>query len=193
MRIVAGKFRGRVLATPEDMAVRPTSDRVREALFNILTHGIDDFAVEGAAVIDLFAGTGALGLEALSRGARNCIFVDMEAAARALLRTNIERLGVMGVARIYRRDATALGEAGRREQHDLAFLDPPYGKGLGGRALIALTEGGWLNAGAIVVVEERTGTRVEWPSCCHVLEVREWGDTKVEIGRFVGVQPKGGV
>lgn len=110
MRVVAGRFRGRPLQAPDDMKIRPTSDRVRESLFNILAHGIENFSLDGARVIDLFAGTGALGIEAVSRGAAYCLFVEEAPDARALIRTNVEALGLTGETRIFRRDATDLGQ-----------------------------------------------------------------------------------
>jgi 16S rRNA (guanine966-N2)-methyltransferase len=128
MRIVGGKFRGRPLATPAHEGTRPTSDRVREAVFNILAHGIEDFSFDGVKVLDLFAGTGALGLEALSRGAAFCLFVEEDAEARGLIRRNVEALGLTGVTKIFRRDATDLGEAGNRGDAGLVFLDPPYAR-----------------------------------------------------------------
>ncbi len=186
MRIVAGKFRGRALATPPDHRIRPTSDRVREAVFNILAHGIDDYSIEGARVLDLFAGTGAMGLEAISRGAQNCLFVEEDAEARGLIRQNVEAFQLTGVTRIYRRDATDLGEAGARDRYDTAFLDPPYGKGLGELALGSAIAGGWLVAQSVVVLEERRGTAIAWPAGAAHLETRCWGDTDVHFAR---VQP----
>jgi 16S rRNA (guanine966-N2)-methyltransferase len=153
MRIVGGRFRGRALQAPKTQAIRPTADRLREALFNILVHAYGD-PVTGARVLDLFAGTGALGLEALSRGARFALFVDDRAEARALLRANVEALGVGGATKIYRRDATRLGSPTPIEPFTLAFLDPPYGEGLAERALVSARDGGWLVAGAFVIVEE---------------------------------------
>src|SRR5262245_44341850 len=150
MRIVGGRLRGRALAAPKSNAVRPTADRLREALFNILVHAYDD-PVTDARVLDLFAGTGALGLEALSRGASFALFVDDGAEARALLRENVATLGLGGATRIFRRDATRLGDAHPVEPFSLVFLDPPYGKGLAEQALAAARAGGWLTAGALVV------------------------------------------
>ena len=144
MRIVGGTLRGRALAAPADAAIRPTSDRVRESVFNILSHGIPGFAIEGTRVLDLFAGTGALGLEALSRGAAHCLFVEEGAEARALIRRNVEAFSLTGVSKIFRRDATSLGPAGSQAPFGLAFLDPPYGKGLAERALDSAAAGGWL-------------------------------------------------
>ena len=156
MRIIAGTHRGMALAAPGagDPAahLRPTADRVRESLFNLLTHGAGD-PVPGARVLDLFAGTGALGLEALSRGAVQATFVEDGAAARALLRRNIEKMRATGTTRVWRRDATRLGPC-RGAPFTLLFLDPPYGKALGAAALASAVAGGWLAPGAVVVWEE---------------------------------------
>src|SRR5689334_13872610 len=156
MRIVGGRLRGRALAAPKSQGIRPTADRLRESLFNILAHAYDD-PISGARVLDLFAGTGALGLEALSRGASFALFIDDGAEARALLRQNVEALGLAAATRIFRRDATKLGAAHPLEPFSLAFLDPPYGKGLAERALISACEGNWLTQDALVVVEEAMG------------------------------------
>ena len=134
MRIVAGHFRGRAIAAPSSRAIRPTSDRLRETIFNILTHRHGD-PVIGARVLDLFAGTGAMGLEALSRGASFCLFVDQGAEARSLMRSSIEKLGCAGQARIFRRDATKLGTAKPLAPFSLVFCDPPYGRDLAAPAL----------------------------------------------------------
>ncbi len=184
MRIVAGRFRGRAIAAPKDESVRPTSDRVRESLFNILEHGIAGFSLSGARVIDLFAGTGALGLEALSRGAAFCLFVDEAVPARALIRTNIELLQLTGATRIFRRDATNLGPAGTMAPFALAFLDPPYGKGLGERALRALADGGWLSPGAVTVLEERLGASIALPGGFTEIDRRTYGDTQILLARY---------
>src|SRR5713226_6750343 len=143
MRIVGGRLRGRALAAPTSQAIRPTADRLREALFNILVHAYGD-PITDARVLDLFAGTGALGLEALSRGAVFALFVDDGAQARALLRENVAALGLGGATRIFRRDAAKLGPAHPVEPFSLAFLDPPYGQGLAEKALAAARSGGWL-------------------------------------------------
>jgi 16S rRNA (guanine966-N2)-methyltransferase len=184
MRIVGGRFRGRAIAVPKHEGLRPTADRVRESLFNILVHGVEDFALEGARVVDLFAGTGALGLEAVSRGAAFCLFVEENPEARALIRDNIEALQLMGVTRIYRRDATDLGPAGTMTPFTLAFLDPPYGKGLGGRALASLADGGWLVPGAIVVIEEHADADVALPPGFAEIDRRSWGDTQALLARY---------
>jgi 16S rRNA (guanine966-N2)-methyltransferase len=176
MRVVGGKLRARPLAGPKSNAVRPTSDRLREALFNILTHSYGD-PVTGARVLDLFAGTGALGIEAISRGAVYALFVDEGIEARALLRDNTESLGLGGVTRIFRRDATALGPAHPLEPFSLVFLDPPYGKGLAEKALASAREGGWLKPNALVVVEEGADAEFKWPEGFEELERRKYDDT----------------
>ena len=179
MRIVAGRFRGARLTAPKGQATRPTSDRIREALFNILEHGLPDFALDDARVLDLFAGTGALGLEALSRGARFCLFVDQSAEARGLIRRNIEALQLTGATKVWRRDATRLGQVGTMAPFDLIFLDPPYGQGLGEAALAAALEGGWIVPGGIAVLEERTDAEIELPEGFEALDRRVYGDTQV--------------
>lgn len=185
MRIVGGAFRGRALSAPRSQAVRPTSDRLRESVFDILAHRFDD-PVAGATVIDLFAGTGALGLEAMSRGAARALFVDDGAEARALLRENIEALGLGGVTRVFRRDATKLGAAPPGEVFSLAFLDPPYGKGLARPALAALIEGGWLATGARVVIEEAAGAEIDLPPALAPEDARRYGDTQFVFARYGG-------
>src|ERR1700758_2671854 len=152
MRVVGGRLKGRNIAAPTSRDIRPTADRLRESVFNILVHAYDD-PLQGARVLDLFAGTGALGIEAISRGAAFALFVDDGAEARALLRNNVESLGLGGVTRIFRRDATRLGEAHPVEPFGLVFLDPPYAKGLAERALESATAGGWLAPQALVIVE----------------------------------------
>ena len=197
MRIVGGTLRGRAIAAPEHggrgpggekAPVRPTSDRVRESVFNILAHGIDGFGLGGVRVIDLFAGTGALGLEALSRGAAYALFVEDNADSRALVRRNIEAFGLTGVTRIFRRDATDLGPAGNMGQFSLAFLDPPYGKGLADKALTSLVTGGWLTPGAVVVAEERAGTRLTLPPGLALIDTRTYGDTAITLARNTAAQ-----
>ena len=179
MRIIAGRLRGRALVAPADQSVRPTSDRTREAVFNILAHGAAAVSLDGVRVIDLFAGTGALGLEAVSRGAAYALFVEDSADARGLIRENVENLGLTGCTRIFRRDATDLGPSSQLGQFGLAFLDPPYGKGLADKALASLVAGAWLTQDAVVVVEERAGVDVTWPAGLSLLEQRSYGDTQV--------------
>lgn len=186
MRIVGGQFRGRTLAAPKTTATRPTSDRVREAVFNILAHAISDFAFEGAKVLDLFAGTGALGIEALSRGSAFCMFVEEDAAARGIIRENVDAFGLTGITKIFRRDASALGDAGKYGGFTLLFADPPYEKGLAGKALASAATGSWLAAGAICVVEDRAGSDIDLPANYDRLDARTWGDTQVVFARFTG-------
>src|ERR1700757_1579966 len=153
MRVVGGRLKGRNIAAPTSREIRPTADRLRESVFNILIHAYGN-PIGGARVLDLFAGTGALGIEAVSRGAAFALFVDNGAEARALLRNNVESLALGGVTKVYRRDATDLGPAHPMQPFSLAFLDPPYGKGLAEKSLASLRDGGWLVSSALVVVEE---------------------------------------
>lgn len=183
MRIVGGRLRGRALAAPKSQSIRPTADRLRESLFNILAHAYGD-PVTGARVLDLFAGTGALGLEALSRGASFAQFVDDGTEARALLRQNVEALGVAAVTRIFRRDATKLGAVHPVEPFSLMFLDPPYRKGLAEQALVSAREGGWLTEDALVVVEDAEGA-FKVPDGFEELERRRYDDTEFTLLRLL--------
>jgi 16S rRNA (guanine966-N2)-methyltransferase len=183
MRITGGRFGGRVLTAPASRAIRPSADRLRESLFNMLAHRPGN-PIEGSDVIDLFAGTGALGFEALSRGASHALFVDNGAEARALLRANVEALGVGGVTCIFRRDATRLGEAPDPARFRLAFLDPPYGQGLALPALCALRDGVWLGPGALAIVEESADTVLELPQGFTFEERRVYGDTQIVFAAF---------
>jgi 16S rRNA (guanine966-N2)-methyltransferase len=178
MRIVGGRLRSRALAAPKTQAIRPTADRLRESLFNVLAHAYGD-PVTGARVLDLFAGTGALGIEAISRGAAFALFVDDGAEARALLRENIETLGLGGVTRIFRRDATKLGAAHPVEPFSLFFLDPPYGDGLAERALSSALAGGWLAPNALIIVEEAIASRFTPPEGFVELERRPYDTTEL--------------
>ena len=177
MRIVGGRLKGRSLAPPSSRDIRPTADRLRESLFNILVHAYDDPIAE-ARVLDLFAGTGALGIEAISRGAKFALFVDNGAEARALLRNNVEALGLGGVTKVYRRDATHLGPAHPLEPFSIAFLDPPYAKGFAEKALASLRGGGWLTKGALLVVEEAKAAGFKAPEGFEELERRAYDDTE---------------
>src|SRR5687768_14621773 len=153
MRIVGGRLKGRPLAGPRSNAIRPTSDRLRESLFNILQH-VYGLPGSDTRVLDLFAGTGALGVEAISRGAAHALFVESSVEGRGLIRTNVEALGLTGITRILRRDATDLGRAGTIPPFDLVFCDPPYGKGLGEAAMASAAAGGWLKPEALCILEE---------------------------------------
>jgi 16S rRNA (guanine966-N2)-methyltransferase len=178
MRIVGGRLRGRPLAGPRTNSIRPTGDRLRESLFNILQHSYG-LPLDSTRVLDLFAGTGALGLEALSRGASHALFVESGVEGRGIIRSNIETLGLTGVTRLLRRDATDLGSAGTIAPFDLVFCDPPYGKGLGEHALASATDGGWLKPGAIAIIEERTGTNVSLPPGFRTVDSRETGESRL--------------
>lgn len=188
MRIVGGAFKGRALKAPSSQTVRPTSDRARESLFNRLTHATDLFAdgrsLEGATVIDLFAGTGALGLEALSRGAAFALFVDSSIEGRGLIRENMLACGVAARARLFKRDATRIGERGKMDPFTLAFLDPPYGKALGEKALSALHEGGWLAGNALVILEESAKVDIAPPAAFEPLDQRAQGETQMLFLRY---------
>lgn len=182
MRIVGGRLRGLVLAdvgTGDAAAhLRPTSDRVREAVFNLLVNGARGDLVRGARVLDLFAGSGALGLEALSRGADHVTFVDDGAAARALLRRNIEKARAQGVTKVWRRDATALGP-NRDAGYDLVFLDPPYGQALGEKALQSAQAEGWLAPGAVIIWEEADSPAL--PASFTLLDQRRYGAAMITL------------
>jgi 16S rRNA (guanine966-N2)-methyltransferase len=177
MRVVGGRLKGRNIAAPSSRDIRPTADRLRESVFNILVHAYDD-PVDGARVLDLFAGTGALGIEAVSRGAAFTLFVDNAAESRALLRNNVESLALGGVTKVYRRDATDLGPAHPMQPFSVAFLDPPYGKGLAEKALASLRDGGWLTPRALLVVEEAKAAGLAAPDGFEELERRAYDDTE---------------
>ncbi|WP_430694749.1 16S rRNA (guanine(966)-N(2))-methyltransferase RsmD [Rhodopseudomonas faecalis] len=183
MRVVGGRLKGRTLAAPSSQAIRPTADRLRESLFNILAHAYGNPMLD-ARVLDLFAGTGALGIEAVSRGAKFTLFVDDGAEARALLRNNVEALGLGGVSKIYRRDATKLGPAHPVEPFALVFCDPPYRKQLAERALASLRDGGWLEPDALVIVEEAKDAGFTAPEGFAELERRAYDDTEFTFLKF---------
>lgn len=178
MRVVGGEFGGRRLAAPETNDIRPSSDRLRQTLFDMLAHGYGDPAAD-ARVLDLFAGTGALAIEAISRGARFALFVEEDVAARGLIRQNVEALGLTGRTRIFRRDATRLGDAGNVAPFSLVFADPPYGAGLGERALASALAGGWIEADALCVLEERRSATVSPIEGLDVVERRDVGDSQI--------------
>ncbi len=183
MRITAGTLGGRTLIAPEDASVRPTADKVRQAMFNILAHNDfgGGFSLQDARTADLFAGTGALGIEALSRGAAFCLFVDDSAESRGLIRQNVEALGLTGVTKIWRRDATDLGpiNTGSGGPFDLVFLDPPYRKDLIPRALASLQDGEWLAPGAIIVAEMAEEDPIPETPGFRQLDERVYGTTRV--------------
>ena len=184
MRIVGGEFRGRQLATPRDSRIRPTTDRAREAVFNVLAHSFGDL-LKGARVLDLFAGTGALGIEAVSRGAAHCLFIEESADGRGLIRDNVETFGLQGRTKIFRRDATRLGDAGTIQPFDLVFADPPYDRGLGERAIASARDGGWLKPDALCVVEESASARFDAGVGFRLEDERSYGDTVIRFLRLV--------
>lgn len=180
MRIVGGEFRGRPLATPRSSAIRPTTDRTREALFNVLAHRFAE-TLQGGRVLDLFAGTGALGLEALSRGASACVFIEESAEGRGLIRDNVEAFGLQGRTKIFRRDATSLGAVGTMQPFNLLFADPPYGKNLGEKAIVSALDGGWLAPGALCVVEEAASAVFAPDARFRLLDERSYGETVIRL------------
>jgi 16S rRNA (guanine966-N2)-methyltransferase len=183
MRVIGGRLKGRNIASPATQAIRPTQDRLRESLFNILMHAYENPMLD-ARVLDLFAGTGALGIEAVSRGAKFTLFVDNGSEARALLRNNVEALGLGGTTKVYRRDATDLGPAHPVEPFALVFLDPPYRMKLAETALTSLRNGGWLEPGALLVVEEATDAAFVAPDGFEELDRRAYDDTEFTFLRF---------
>lgn len=183
VRIVGGEFRGRSLATPKSQDIRPTTDRTRESLFNIVSHAYPD-VLDGSRVLDCFAGTGAVGLEALSRGAAAAVFVETSVEGRSLLQANIEALGLRGRARILRRDATQLGAIGTMSPFQLVFADPPYGHGLGEKMFASAQAGGWLADGALAILEERANVEPEVGSAFRPIDTREFGDTRMHFYRY---------
>ena len=181
MRIVSGSLKGRTIVAPEGQGTRPTSDRARQAVFNVLEHASWAEPLQGLRVIDLFAGSGALGFEAISRGAGFCLFVETDDGARGAIRDNIEAWHLFGATRVLRRSATDLGErpASTGPAFDLAFLDPPYGKGLGELALAGLLAGDWLTPGALVVLERGSGEfEIETPGY-ELLDARDYGAARM--------------
>jgi 16S rRNA (guanine966-N2)-methyltransferase len=188
MRIVSGQYKGKPIAAPEGRSTRPTSDRAREAVFNILEHAPWAPALRDARVLDLFAGSGALGLEALSRGAAFCLFVETDEAARGAIRDNVEALHLFGCTRIHRRDATDLGPrpASAGPAFDLVFLDPPYAKGLGERALDGLAEHAWLTPGAVLVFERGEGEPEVQPEGYELIDERRYGAARVLFLKWAG-------
>ena len=181
MRIVAGRFKGKPLVAPPGSGTRPTSDRARQAVFNVLEHAAWSAGLQGRRIVDLFAGSGALGLEALSRGAAFCLFVETDEAARGAIRDNVEALGLFGATRIHRRDATDLGvrPGSAGPPFDLAFLDPPYARGLGERALEKLATGGWLAPETTVVFERSSDEADPEIAGFEQLDGRDYGAARV--------------
>ena len=188
MRIVAGALRGRPLVAPKGQSTRPTADRARQALFNVLEHAAWSAAIEGRRALDLFAGSGALGLEALSRGAAFCLFVEKGPAGAEAIRANIQSVSLQHRGRVLRSDAATLGARTGRDgaAFDLAFLDPPYGAGLGEAALARLIAGEWLAPGALVVLERGAADHPRPTPGFEVLDERTWGAAAVAFLRRSG-------
>lgn len=182
MRIVGGSLKGRLLQSPKGMTTRPTTDRTRESLFNILTHKIE---FDNSRTLDLFAGTGALGLEAISRGSEFCVFIEEASSARGAIRDNVEALQLSGKTKIFRRDATRLGNIGTLKPFDLVFADPPYRKGFGDKAARCLREEGWLNQGAFFILEEATDVFPENLIGYDLDDKRTYGETSIGIFSIV--------
>jgi len=185
MRIIAGRFRGKKFYSPDDDTIRPTSDRVREALFSILASRLGAGFAD-LKVLDLFAGTGALGLEALSRGAQLVAFVDNGVQARGIIRSNIELFGVGGQTKLLKRDATDLGTAEKFLPFDLVFLDPPYGQELAEKALMSANRGNWIAPGALIVIEESRSweldvSRGDILRDFEIIDRRDYGQTSIWI------------
>ena len=180
VRVVGGKFSGRHLATPTGQAIRPTTDRTRESLFNILGSRQVNFW-NGKRVLDLFSGTGALGIEALSRGAETCTFVEQSVEGRGLIHENIEAFGLQGVTRLLRRDATRLGQIGTMQPFDVVFADPPYGHGLGEKAFSAAIEGQWVRNNALFMLEETKEATIRLPDIFKLDDERHYGGTIIYI------------
>ena len=184
MRIVSGLYRGRALVAPKGHSTRPTADRTRQALFNVLEHASWSRGLGGLRVLDLFAGSGALGLEAMSRGAAFCVSIDLDVHAQAAIARNAQSLGAGDGVIVRRADATRLGPCPERAPFDLAFLDAPYGKGLTEPTLAALGRFGWLAAQAIVVVERGIGEAPLAAPRYEALDSRDWGAARVHFLRW---------
>jgi 16S rRNA (guanine966-N2)-methyltransferase len=181
VRIVAGSLKGRAIVAPEGQNTRPTSDRARQAVFNVLEHASWAESLQGIRVIDLYAGSGALGFEAVSRGAGFCLFVETDDGARGAIRDNVEAWHLFGSTRVLRRSATDLGPRPGpiAEAFDLAFLDPPYAKGLGEQTLAELLKGDWLKPRAVVIFERGSGEpEIETPGY-ERLDARDYGAARV--------------
>jgi 16S rRNA (guanine966-N2)-methyltransferase len=183
VRVVGGDFRGRPLAAPSGEGTRPTSDRLRQTVFDILAHSFGD-AARGARVLDLFAGTGALGIEAISRGASYVLFVEEGVEARGVIRSNVEAFGLTGRTRIFRRDATSLGPVGNVAPFNLLFADPPYGRELAEKAVISARDGGWLAPDALLVIEEDAATALRFGDMLEIVDRRVVGDSQVVFARL---------
>jgi 16S rRNA (guanine966-N2)-methyltransferase len=180
MRIVTGSLRGRNIITPSGRNTRPTSDQTRESIFNILSHAEWAPELDGAIVADIFAGSGALGLEAISRGAEFCLFVETEPKARGAIRDNIDKMGLFGCTRLHRHDATKLKIApgNLRGPFTHIFMDPPYNKGLWRPVLSRLKEQGLVAENGVIILEESKDAEID-PRGFEVLADKTWGAARV--------------
>ncbi len=187
MRIIGGKYSGRQLVAPKGRDTRPTADRARESLFNLLAHRAD-FSFDGARVIDLYAGSGALGFEAISRGADFCLFVETDHEARGAIRNTIEALNLFGATRLHRRSAASLGPkpSGVGGSFTLAFIDPPYRLDLVRPTLESLKSGDWLTAGAIVIIEQGENEDPALIAGFEEVDRRVYGAAQIGVLRFEG-------
>lgn len=184
MRIVGGKYRGRAIASPKTDTIRPTSDRTRESLFNILNHAYSDH-LDGARMLELFAGTGAVGIEALSRGAEFVLFVEKGIEGRGLLRQNIDDFSLHGCTKVFKRDATKLGPRAKFEPFNLLFADPPYKKSMGERAILSAADGDWLADDTLVILEEHKDVEPKLDERFTSLEQRPFGLTNIWLYSFL--------
>ncbi|WP_455482131.1 16S rRNA (guanine(966)-N(2))-methyltransferase RsmD [Bartonella sp. B35(2025)] len=180
MRIIGGKFAGRILCAPIDQSIRPTSDRTRESLFNILASREEQFWIN-KRILDLFAGTGALGIEALSRGAKTAVFVEHSIEGRGLIQKNLESFELQSIGRVLRRDATKLGNIGTMPPFDVICADPPYGHCLGERAFVEALKGGWAKIDTLFVLEEKKDVVIHLPNIFYMDDERFYGDTVIRI------------
>nr|WP_306421401.1 16S rRNA (guanine(966)-N(2))-methyltransferase RsmD [Bartonella henselae] len=180
VRVVGGKFAGRVLFAPVGQSIRPTSDRTRESLFNIFASQEGQFWVN-KRILDLFAGTGALGIEALSRGAKAAVFVENSVEGRGLIQKNLEALELQSIGRILRRDATKLGNIGTMLPFDVVCADPPYGRCLGERAFMEVLQGGWAKANTLFVLEEKKDAIIHLPEIFYLDDERFYGETTIRF------------
>ncbi len=183
MRIIAGRFRGKKLNSPNNDNIRPTSDRVRQAIFNILASKLEN-NFEDKNVLDLFAGTGAMGIEAISRGAQSVIFVDNGIEARAIIRKNIEDFALGGKTKLLKRDALNLGRNEKFTPFNLIFVDPPYGKNLGQEAILSAYKNGWIANDAIIILEEKAGQKIEFSANLELIDKRKYGNSNIYFCAF---------
>jgi 16S rRNA (guanine966-N2)-methyltransferase len=190
MRIIGGQLKGSNLISPDGINLRPTTDRVKESIFNILLHGINDFNMENIEVMDIFCGTGALGLEAISRGARHSVFIDFDSDAIKIARQNAWSMGLDDKITMLKLDAQYLAKPPKvvKSPASLVFLDPPYNKGLVYSTLLGLKSKGWLKQKALCVVEVAAREIPDFPKEFYILNERIYGLTRIFFLRYNGVK-----